>query len=101
RAYRVQRLAYVAGLEAAVGQLLGRLDADQVLKIEQLPAPAPDRRPDEANLRPVAQLALADLQDLCDARESVSGVLGHPPGLNRRRLPRRRRRTPWRPASGW
>src|SRR3954447_847454 len=74
-AHLFDRLADLARLEAPIDQLLGRLDAHQVLKrVVRLATPA-DRRPDETNLCPVAQLALRHPEDLGGAGEAVHGVV--------------------------
>src|SRR5262249_3094439 len=74
-AHARERFADLGRLEAAVDELLGRLDAHQILEREHRLAGPPRRRPDEPHLRPVAQLALDDVEDLGRPRERVRGFL--------------------------
>jgi len=79
RAHAFYRLADLRGLEPAVDQLLGRLHADQVLEREHRLAAPPAGRPDETDLRPVAKLALGDVEDLRRAAVGVGRLFHHAP----------------------
>src|SRR5206468_381873 len=85
-------------------------DADEILEGEDLLAAVAERGAHEAGLRPVAELALADPQDLGDGAEAVAAVRigGHhgvpststsmktraPRALTFTSVPRARRRAP-------
>ena len=71
RPHLLDRSPDLRGLEPALGQLLGRLDADEVLeRIDRLAGP-PAGGSHEPDLGPVAQLALGDVEDLRRVRERV------------------------------